>query len=404
MNDQDSSFRYTPLRGLYDLPEGQEIVQYYDRNSARDMFGRPVYQYALINPDGSTQAIDNINNYSRLENGEQQGFGSGISIINDPNNKDYHGRYELNFSDSSGENTGYSLYVDPKNPEDVILHSKDFKGSGINGRNIRIPKEFAQIINKYPTFWNNLLKNKSLQERFLRSMYEGVSTGVGDYMRRNLLDRLGVTDVTLSKGDLVKLGLSEQDAESARQVLHTFGKANGRNRSQRREERLVVPMNQSGGVIATTKDPEGKKMTQKIDTYHDISKAAGSKDDWDLSSADKLELASFAGDVASLIASIPTGGNPVAAAIGAGSTFTQFGADVRRDGLDWGDVGNLVLGLGLDAVTLLPGAGVAGKTAKLAKNIKKVANPLRRVLALAGATQAVTSVNRLANGEGNLND
>jgi hypothetical protein len=35
-----------------------------------------------------------------------------------------------------------------------------------------------------------------------------------------------------------------------------------------------------------------------------------------------------------LIASIPTGGNPVAAGLGFGSTISQFISDVKRDGLD----------------------------------------------------------------------
>ena len=78
-----------------------------------------------------------------------------------------------------------------------------------------------------------------------------------------------------------------------------------------------------------------------------------------------MQIASIAGDLASLIAAIPTGGNPVAGALGYGSTLAQFGADVSRDGFDLGDLGNLALGLGLDTISLLPGVGIGGKMAKM---------------------------------------
>jgi hypothetical protein len=49
--------------------------------------------------------------------------------------------------------------------------------------------------------------------------------------------------------------------------------------------------------------------------------------------ADKWQLASIAGDITSLLAAIPTGGNMVAAGAGLAGTGAQLVADIKRDGL-----------------------------------------------------------------------
>nr|DAE33140.1 MAG TPA: hypothetical protein [virus sp. ctrcb4] len=117
-----------------------------------------------------------------------------------------------------------------------------------------------------------------------------------------------------------------------------------------------------------------------------------------------MQIASIAGDLASLIAAIPTGGNPVAGALGYGSTLAQFGADVSRDGFDLGDLGNLALGLGLDTISLLPGVGIGGKMAKMSKTVKKSASLLKNILLASGATSAVSAVNNIVSGKGTLDD
>lgn len=39
-------------------------------------------------------------------------------------------------------------------------------------------------------------------------------------------------------------------------------------------------------------------------------------------------------DISSLLTAIPTGGNPVSAALGVTGTGLQFVSDIKRDGLD----------------------------------------------------------------------
>lgn len=94
--------------------------------------------------------------------------------------------------------------------------------------------------------------------------------------------------------------------------------------------------------------------------------------EWD----DYTRLGAAGADVASIIASfVPGYGTIASAGLGVGSTLANFGADMR-DGFQLRDLGNLSLGLGMDAVGLIPGLGAAGKGNKILKNLLKVAPKL----------------------------
>lgn len=94
--------------------------------------------------------------------------------------------------------------------------------------------------------------------------------------------------------------------------------------------------------------------------------------EWD----DYTRLGAAGADVASIIASfVPGYGTIASAGLGVGSTLANFGADMK-DGFQLRDLGNLGLGLGTDAVGLIPGLGAAGKGSKILKNLLKVAPKL----------------------------
>ena len=105
----------------------------------------------------------------------------------------------------------------------------------------------------------------------------------------------------------------------------------------------------------------------------------------------------------SLGVSLVGGGNPVAAGIGAGSTIAQFVSDVKRDKLDWGDAGRALGSLGLDAITLLPGVGVFGKSLKIAKGLRRFNKVLQSAFVAGGLTEAASALSKI-NTEGNLKD
>lgn len=407
MSQQDpNTFRYRSLNGTVELPEGQQLIEYWSGDE-RDSFGRPrQYKYALFDNNGNliSDNVD-INKYKSID-GEQQAF-SAISRITDPDSP-YKGMYIKKFTTPGGDVDNMWLFTNPENPSDMIYYSRDLWGkNAINNHNIRIPKELASAINNNPEFWNRLLADKTLQERFNRSLLEGVASRVGTW--RNLTSAM-----PLSVSDLMTLGFDQNTAQNVFDYLeNTWYDKSQQNKRQRQYDRLVTPYveptqsvesHQTGGRIGTTTDVKAKDKTQKVSDYKDIQKVAGAHDDWNLSSADKLELASLAGDIASLVASIPTGGNPLAGALGYGSSLTQFAADIKRDGFDMKDLGGLAVNLGLDTVTLLPGIGIGGKSAKLIKSVKKVAKPLKNALLAVGAVQGVQGVTNLVNGNGTIDD
>lgn len=163
-----------------------------------------------------------------------------------------------------------------------------------------------------------------------------------------------------------------------------------------------VPKQQTGGLINWISN-DIERTTPKVET-RDEKKAATTSQikSGDLTAADKWQLGALAADLGALVAAIPTGGNPVAATLGVGSTATQFISDVKRDGLDWGDIENAALGLGLDAISFLPGVGIAGKAAKTARIIKRIKPLLTAGFSALGLSAALNSINK--EGEWTLDD
>lgn len=96
----------------------------------------------------------------------------------------------------------------------------------------------------------------------------------------------------------------------------------------------------------------------------------------------KQILTALALDVAGLASTAALGvGNAVGAVTELGSTISTAIADYKRDDdWSWSDTGNLILNLGMDAATLIPGLGTMAKGAKVTKAIKAVAPILQRLL------------------------
>ena len=75
---------------------------------------------------------------------------------------------------------------------------------------------------------------------------------------------------------------------------------------------------------------------------------------------------------------LPGYGNIVSSAGGLGSTIATAIGDVSRDGLDWGDAGNLATNLVMDGVSIIPGIGIGAKGAKIMKGVKRL-EPLLKI-------------------------
>lgn len=190
------------------------------------------------------------------------------------------------------------------------------------------------------------MQDKNLQDRFYRTLVAGNESRMREFMNDyapsiimpfETLFGYGTPDVLDTTRSWEKYGFDTNTSQILANLFDEYTDRNGKSAFQRQRERLVAPyttMMQSGGVVKTTVESKAKDNTKKVQDAVDVTKVAGDNDNWNLSGADKLQIASIAGDVASLLAAIPTGGNPIAGALGYGSTATQFAADVRRDGLD----------------------------------------------------------------------
>lgn len=150
---------------------------------------------------------------------------------------------------------------------------------------------------------------------------------------------------------------------------------------------------QEGGILrnSISSDLQNKQSASMSDVFSGES----------LSAADKADLTALALDVAGLASTAAFGvGNAVGAATGLGSTISTAIADYKRDDdWSWSDTGNLILNLGMDAATLIPGLGTMAKGAKVTKAIKTAAPILRKAFTALGLGTSLTALGKVMSGE-----
>lgn len=132
---------------------------------------------------------------------------------------------------------------------------------------------------------------------------------------------------------------------------------------------------------------EEKKLNKKATDSYDKTQSIkfDNKDLTDaggiIKTSDRVKMGAAMADLLSAGLGFVPGANIASAGIGAASSLAEFGADVS-DGLEWGDVGNLALNLGMDAVSLMP----AMKSIKAAKAMGKLAKFVPLIATAIGAS------------------
>ena len=141
---------------------------------------------------------------------------------------------------------------------------------------------------------------------------------------------------------------------------------------------------QYGGLFlsGSNKIKTREKSDDRVGKLHTISNGPSTQD-----ASDKWAKAATALDVGSGALALTGIGNVAAGLAGLGGTAARFVSDIKRDGLDAGDIGRLGLNLGLDLLTLIPFAGSAAKAAKIAKAGKDAAKFGKNVSKLAETTK-----------------
>lgn len=346
----DNNVLYSYTTPLYqNLPQGVTVMDIIDKNTPRNEFGVPT-SISSVGLDQNGNVVD-LSEYVRANgyNGEATGdaFYSRIPLTDK-----ILGGYVWDDFDESGK---YSFAYNPDNPEMGYFYDSE------NNKLYPFRQEvFRQLLNN-----DGYLSAEEINQ--IKHMDWGA-------FRRWLNRHMG------------PLGMYE--FAGARQPAIPYNRQ--------------VPKQQTGGLINWISQ-DTPKTSPKV-KVRDEKKAATTSQikSGDLTAADKWQLGALAADLGALVAAIPTGGNPVAATLGVGSTATQFISDVKRDGLDWGDIGNAALGLGLDAISFLPGVGIAGKAAKTARIIKRIKPLLTAGFSALGLSAALNSINK--EGEWTLDD
>lgn len=208
-----------------------------------------------------------------------------------------------------------------------------------------------------------------------------------------------------------------------RQWMEQKGIINREDRYKLFKEGGTINMMQLGGDFSMSdwlteeKDKEVRERAKKEGRSVEQQKAGERKTDSDaidplnpnagLKATDYARMGAAAADIVSMLAAF---GGPVGTVVsgvtGVGSSLATFGADWAEDGLDWGDVGNLGVNLGMDVLGLIPGGGAASKGVKIAKTLGKYASRTMAAIAgmqgLANSNNIINSINKMTTDTSNM--
>ena len=210
---------------------------------------------------------------------------------------------------------------------------------------------FYSFIADVPSVWNNL-KTQYLKQ------YENLNTNAEHYFK---------------EGGIISL-----------QYGGDFGSAFANKRNDYIKSKADAANTDVKTYTARSREPAGRKNALKPNNG--------------FTSNDILRLTAISTDLASMVASF-TPAVGASTALGAAGTTQHLIADIREDGLDWGDIGNAALGYSMDVLGLIPGTAAVTKSAKIIKTLKtltpRIIAAIGTVGTIANAPEMVKSLNKL---------
>lgn len=371
----NGTYYVTDISNQYNLPETSNLIAFFDPNN-RNQDGTFRASYA-INHDGASQIFDN-----------QEALQNYLSSLNITSYEGYNPRQSLGVYDMITENG--KRYI--KMPNQITV------GSGSNARQHNIYRD--EEGNYYTEGLNGMIrlrgeeileaiKNGTVTEQQLKDGFIPLSKesqkGTG-FFNRLMYGRYnrGVGQPTVTPGSY--------------DSYFKFYKEGGK-----------ISVLQVGGLISKgkifdgTNDTEARKVGEATKAFGASKELKTDADKW-------AKAAGFLDTGGAALSFIPGVGNIAGAATGIAGSIARFTADTKRDGLDWGDARRLITNLGLDVLTLIPGAGAAakaakvGKTAKAAKTLQKTGKVLQataKPLSVAGTIGGASAViGAVADGDG----
>lgn len=404
----------------YTLGQNEDIIQYIDLDNPMMIgpYKRYKFNYGVVDKTGNTAKL--ISNFKEIPRVKAKDFSAWYPRIIDSDNEQYNGRYFINVKDSDGNDTEYAFYVNPDNPNDVYFHIPNLKARGINSTDdVKLPPIVAKKLLETKDKWlPNVISStinqklfgqfisKLLQPKYRQAGFSWIPWNPDAYLEFFNSD----------KDTLRDLGLDDNDVNEIITAMHNaYKEGNTRERISKYRRTPPTSINKdggkiqyisklaSGGVSGATNAVSDKKSFDKVNTKKTNPNNPApithiGQSDW--SDADTMDLVALIGDLGSLAAAFIPGANTASAAIGAGSSFSRFGADISRD-KDWlSATGGLLLNLTMDAATLLPFAGGLAKDIKTITAIKKALPTIIKAASIYGLGSAVVeSANKIANNE-----
>lgn len=372
----NGTYYVTDISNQYNLPETSNLIAFFDPNN-RNQDGTFRARYA-INHDGASQIFDN-----------QEALQNYLSSLNITPYEGYNPRQSLGVYDMITENG--KRYI--KMPNQITVGSgsdarphniyRDEEGNyytdGLNGMQRLIGNKIIEAIK------NGTVTEQQLKEGTISSLSENRPKWY-DWLLGN------VSSDYIPQEDSDRYNPGQYDS------YFKFYKEGGK-----------IPVLQVGGLISKgkifdgTNDKESRKVGEATKAFGASKELKTDADKW-------AKAAGFLDTGGAALSFIPGVGNIAGAATGIAGSIARFTADAKRDGLDWGDARRLITNLGLDVLTLIPGAGVAakaakvGKTAKAAKTLQKTGKILQataKPLSVAGTIGGASAIiGAVADGDG----
>ena len=371
-------FPFESNPATYMLKSGWYDTDYIPYEKIKDYVGSNVkYLNDIYNPEVYSWRKNAENIKYKKDWDKEQSYNAYYKLaklLNLPEGEEYGIDY---FNPYIGDNQAVEDYEfvginNPQNVESYLSSGRPYKSTGIYAINKKtgdiIPGEF-----KY---------NQGYLQFSPTSNYPGISS--------INLNKLNINPV---EGRDLTLG-SKFLADLYSKYFNINSQYLGANEAKGETTAGGIPIKyQEGGILrnSISSDLQDKQSASMSDVFSGES----------LSAADKADLTALALDVAGLASTAAFGvGNAVGAATGLGSTISTAIADYKRDDdWSWSDTGNLILNLGMDAATLIPGLGTMAKGAKVTKAIKTAAPILRKAFTALGLGTSLTALGKVMSGE-----
>lgn len=166
------------------------------------------------------------------------------------------------------------------------------------------------------------------------------------------------------------------------------------------DEVMPISFNNINGITEKTKERAEKNnisTKEQAELDREFKPIEKNQDEFEFNGNDITQLITIGANLGSMFMGPLSG-----ALVGAGATVTDFINDWNRDGFQWRDAKNLITGLGMDAIGMIPVVGDAfgtmGKvTRSLVQYVPKIIGYIGTAGSLANTPEVVNSLKKVGN-------